>query len=256
MATKVDQSVVVNVPVRTAYNQWTQFEDFPHFMGGISEVRQLDDVTLHWVADIGGVRREWEARILEQIPDEKVAWAATEGATNAGAVYFSPAGEDRTVVRLELEYEPEGVVESVADRAGLVSRRVEADLENFRLFIEDAGYAEGAWRGTVPGASGTPGVVAASASRGDSGGAGVSPKALLFGAVGAAVAVAGVANRLKSRLSVDEVRVIDFKAHGARSTPPAPEGPRPRGQLDRERAHKTVSPGVENPPGAPRSGSA
>ena len=255
MATKVDQSVVVNVPVRTAYNQWTQFEEFPHFMGGISEVRQLDDVNLHWVAEIGGVRREWKARILEQVPDEKVAWAATEGATNAGAVYFSPAGEGGTVVRLELEYEPEGVAESLADRAGLVTRRVEADLEKFKSFIEDAGYAEGAWRGTVPGSVGTPGVVAASASSGDSGHAGVSPKALVFGAVGAAVAIAGVANRLKSRLSVDRVRVIDAKARDAETTS-ASESPRPRGQLDRERAHKTVTPGSENPPGAPRSGSA
>ncbi len=256
MATKVDQSVVVSVPVRTAYNQWTQFEEFPHFMGGISEVRQLDDVTLHWVAEIGGVRREWTARILEQEPDRKVAWAATEGATNAGAVYFSPAGPGQTTVRLELEYEPEGVVESVADRAGLVGRRVEADLDRFKSFIEDAGYAGGAWRGTVPGAAGTPGVVTAGASRGDGGRAGLSPRALVFGAVGAAVAAAGVVAKAKSRLSVDRVRVVDARATQEPTPTPPPTTPRPRGQVDRERAHKTVSPAGENPPGAPRSGSA
>ena len=255
MATKVDQSVVVSVPVQTAYNQWTQFEDFPRFMSGISEVRQIDDVTLHWVAEIGGVRREWEARILEQVPDRKVAWAATEGATNAGAVYFSPAGEGRTNVRLELEYEPEGVVESVADRAGLISRRIDGDLSRFKSFIEDAGHAEGAWRGTVAGRAGSPGVEAAAGSRGDSGRAGVSPRALVFGAVGAAVALAGLFARAKARLSVDEVRIIDAKAD--RAVPDiASTARRPRGEVDRERAHKTVSPGGENPPGAPRSGSA
>jgi uncharacterized protein YndB with AHSA1/START domain len=192
VATKVEKSVVVDVPVETAYNQWTQFEEFPHFMGGISEIRQLDDTTLHWVAQIGGVKREWKATILEQVPNEKVSWAATEGATNAGAVSFAPAGPARTTVRLELEYEPEGVVENVADKAGLVGRRVEADLEKFKSFIEDAGYASGAWRGTVPGAGGTPGADAAAASRGDSGSAGVSGKAVVAG-VAAAAGAAGLA---------------------------------------------------------------
>ena len=99
MATKVEKSVVVNVPVDTAYNQWTQFEDFPRFMGGISEVRQLDDTTLHWVAEIGGVKREWRATILEQVPNEKVAWAATDGATNAGAVAQRRTPPGRSAVR-------------------------------------------------------------------------------------------------------------------------------------------------------------
>ena len=190
MATRVEKSIVVNVPVDTAYNQWTQFEEFPHFMGGISEIRQLDDTRLHWVAEIAGVKREWEAQILEQIPNEKVAWAATEGATNAGAVYFSAAGAGQTNVRLELEYEPEGLVETVGDKIGVVERRVQADLEKFKSFIEDAGYASGAWRGTVPGAVGTPGVEAADSSRGDSGKAGLSGKAVAAG-LGAAAAVAG-----------------------------------------------------------------
>ncbi len=199
MPTKVEKSVVVDVPVETVYNQWTQFEEFPHFMGGISEVRQLDDTTLHWVAEIGGVRREWRATILEQVPNEKIAWAATEGATNAGAVSFSPAGGAQTTVRLELEYEPEGVIENVADKVGVVGRRAEADLEKFKSFIEDEGYETGAWRGTVRGAAGTPGVEAAAASRGDSGAAGVSTGKVIAGAAGVAAAAAGVAAAAKAR---------------------------------------------------------
>jgi hypothetical protein len=161
-------------------------------MSGIEEIRQLDDTTMHWVANIGGVKREWKARIVEQVPNEKVAWAATEGATNAGAVYFASTGAGQTTVRLELEYEPEGVVETAADKIGLVGRRVEGDLNKFKSFIEDAGYASGAWRGTVPGAGGTPGVEAAQGSKGDSGSAGISGKAALAGA-GAVAAAAGVA---------------------------------------------------------------
>ncbi len=198
MATKVEKSIVVDVPVETAYAQWTQFEEFPHFMSGIAEIRQLDDTTLQWVADIAGVRRQWQARILEQVPNEKVSWTATEGATNAGAVYFAPAGPGQTTVRLELEYEPEGVIETVADKVGAVERRVNGDLEKFKSFIEDAGYASGAWRGTVPGPSGTPGVEAAQASRGDSGGAGVSAKTVIAGAAGVAAAAAGAAAAAKA----------------------------------------------------------
>src|SRR3954469_8953773 len=123
MATRVEESIDVDVPVSTAYNQWTQFEDFPHFMDGVSEVRQLGDTTLHWVAEIGGVKREWTATILEQVPDQKGAGAATEGATNAGAVRFAPAGPARTTVTLALEYEPEGLVEQAGDKLGVVGRR-------------------------------------------------------------------------------------------------------------------------------------
>src|SRR5215213_8653194 len=145
MTTKVDRSIQVDVPVTTAYNQWTQFEDFPYFMGGVKEVRQLDDRRLHWVAEIAGVRREWEASILEQ----KIAWAATAGATNAGAVRFEPAGTSSTIVSLTLEYEPEGVVEQVGDKLGIVERQVNSDLERFKALIEDEGYATGAWRGSI-----------------------------------------------------------------------------------------------------------
>ena len=123
MTTKVEKSVVVDVPVSTAYNQWTQFEDFPEFMGAVQQVEQLDDQRLRWVAQIGGVKREWEARILEQRPDEKIAWAATEGATNAGAVFFAPLGTGQSRVTLELEYEPEGLVEKAGDALSIVERR-------------------------------------------------------------------------------------------------------------------------------------
>jgi uncharacterized membrane protein len=131
MTTRVEKSVTVEAPVSVAYNTWTQFEDFPLFMGGVKEVRQLGDSRLHWVAEIAGVKREWDAAILEQVPDEKIAWAATEGATNAGTVQFSPAGPDRTVVTLTLEYEPEGLVEKAGDQLNIVERRAEADMENF-----------------------------------------------------------------------------------------------------------------------------
>jgi hypothetical protein len=192
MTTKVEKSIQVDVPVSTAYNQWTQFEDFPYFMGGVKEVHQHDDQRLHWTAEIAGVRREWEATILEQVPDQKIAWAATEGATNAGAVRFEPVGAGSTLVYLSLEYEPEGVVEQVGDKLGIVERQVTSDLERFKALVESEGYASGAWRGSINEHLdvGTPGAEAAFASRGDSGKAGVSAKTVV---AGAAAAVAGVA---------------------------------------------------------------
>ncbi|GAB3364330.1 SRPBCC family protein [Modestobacter lapidis] len=203
MSTKVERSIEVDVPVRTAYDQWTQFEDFPYFMGGVQEVRQHGDQRLHWVAEIGGVRREWDAAVLEQVPDQKIAWAATSGATNAGAVRFEPIGAGSTLVQLTLEYEPEGVVEQVGDKLGIVERQVTSDLKRFKALVEDQGYASGAWRGSVtPGmAVGTPGVEDAGTSRGDSGKAGVSGKVV---AAGAAAAVAGVAAAVASKKSGEQ----------------------------------------------------
>jgi carbon monoxide dehydrogenase subunit G len=205
MATKVEKSITVDVPVSTAYNQWTQFEEFPQFMSGVQQVEQLEDDRLHWVAEIGGVKREWYALILEQRPDEKVAWAATEGATNAGAVYFSPVGAARTTVTLELEYEPEGAVEKVGDALNVVGRRAEADLEKFKSFIESRGAETGAWRGDLDGGTvGTPGVESAT-SQGDSGKAGVSGKAAAAGVAAAgAVGVAAAAAVSASRGSSEE----------------------------------------------------
>src|SRR6476661_163035 len=160
MSTKVEKRILVNVPVSTAYNQWTQFEEFPHFMGGVKSVTQLSDDRLEWVAEIGGVRRQWEATILEQVPDRKVAWAATEGATNAGAVTFEDVGGGQTSVHLSLEFEPEGLLEKVGDKLNIVENQAEADLDRFKAFIEAEGYATGAWRGSVNegAAVGTPGV--------------------------------------------------------------------------------------------------
>jgi hypothetical protein len=214
MTTKVEKSVQVDVPLSTAYNQWTQFEDFPHFMGGVKEVRQLDDRRLHWVAEIAGVRREWDASILEQVPDVKVAWAATSGATNAGSVRFEPVGADSTLVYLTLEYEPEGVVEKVGDKLGIVERQVRSDLERFKALVEDQGYASGAWRGGInEGIGAQPGVEAAALSEGDSGKAGVSGKAVAAGAAAVAAGAAAAAVAAKSSSSSDvpdeEVVVVE-----------------------------------------------
>jgi uncharacterized protein YndB with AHSA1/START domain len=168
MTTKVEKSVVVEVPVRTAYNQWTQFEEFPRFMGGVEKVTQISNERLEWFAEIGGVRRQWTAQILEQVPDRKVAWAATEGAVNAGAVTFEDLG-GRTSVHLSLEFEPEGVLEKLADTLRIIERQAEADLERFKTFIESQGGETGAWRGSINEGSGvgTPGTDQARAARND-----------------------------------------------------------------------------------------
>ncbi|MEP6851636.1 MAG: SRPBCC family protein [bacterium] len=199
MTTRVEKSVLVNVPVSTAYNQWTQFEDFPQFMNGVTSVSHLSDDRLEWVAEIGGVKRQWEAKILEQVPDQKVAWAATSGATNAGEVRFEDVGGGQTSVHLFLEYEPEGLLEKVGDRLNFVEKQAEGDLERFKSFIESEGHATGAWRGSVNAEShvGTPGVEHADSSRGDDGKAGVSGKAVAAG-VGLAAAAVGVAAAKRS----------------------------------------------------------
>jgi len=170
MSTHVEESVDVNLPVSTVYNQWTQFEEFPQFMSGVTSVTQLSDDRLEWVAEIAGVRRRWQAKVLEQIPERKVAWAATEGATNAGAVTFQDLG-GRTLVHLSLEYEPEGLVEKVGDRLNVVENRAKGDLARFKSFVESEGYATGAWRGSVKtgGTEGAPSVDDADTSRGDPG---------------------------------------------------------------------------------------
>jgi len=145
----IEQSIEVDVPVSTAYNQWTQFEEFPKFMEGVKSVRQLDDQRLHWRAEIAGKDKEWEAEITEQRPDERIAWTSRGGAHNAGVVTFHRLSDTRTKVMLQLDYDPEGVVEKVGDAAGVVSSRVKGDLKRFKEFIESRGRETGAWRGKI-----------------------------------------------------------------------------------------------------------
>jgi uncharacterized membrane protein len=139
----------INVPIRTAYNQWTQFEELPRFMEGVESVKQLDDSTLLWVANVGGERKEWRARITEQVPDHHIAWRGEGGDFTSGVVSFQALGPDKTRVTVRLTYEPKGVTEKIGDMLGLVSRRVQGDLERFKDFIESRGHETGAWRGTV-----------------------------------------------------------------------------------------------------------
>lgn len=147
---KIEKSIDVNVPVRTAYDQWTQFEEFPDFMEGVESVHQLDDRRLHWCAEISGKMVEWDAQIAEQIPDTRIAWRSTSGAPNAGVVSFYRLSDDRCRVTLQIDYEPHGFLETVGDWLGVMSRRVEGDLERFKKFIEQRGVETGAWRGTIP----------------------------------------------------------------------------------------------------------
>jgi uncharacterized membrane protein len=147
--TTIEKSVDVNVPVRTAYDQWTQFEEFPRFMESVESVTQIDDTNLHWVARVGGRRKEWDARITEQSSDQRIAWTSTEGARNAGVVTFHRIDDNRTRVMLQLDAEPEGVIESVGSAVGVLEREVEGDLERFKEFIESRGAETGAWRGEV-----------------------------------------------------------------------------------------------------------
>ncbi len=145
----VEKSIEVQLPVSTVYNQWTQFEEFPQFMGGVESVTQLDDTRLHWVAEIAGVRREWDAEIVEQRPDQRIAWRSIDGTGNGGIVTFQPVGPSVTRVNLQMEFEPEGMAETIGDKLGLVSKQAEGDLERFKSFVEKRGSETGAWRGQV-----------------------------------------------------------------------------------------------------------
>ncbi|SRR6266508_2190652 len=146
----VVESVDVAAPVTAVYNQWTQFEDFPRFMEGVTEVRQLSDTLTHWVVEIGGLHREFDARITEQRPDERVAWTSVDGPKHAGVVTFHRLDETHSRVTAQMEMDPEGFAETVADKTGLLDRRVKGDLKRFREFIESRGGQEtGGWRGEV-----------------------------------------------------------------------------------------------------------
>jgi uncharacterized membrane protein len=145
----VEESVEVEVPVSTAYNQWTQFEEFPSFMDGVEQVKQLDNTHLHWVAEIGGHREEWDAEITEQLPDERIAWRATSGKGNAGVVTFHRLEDQRCKIMLQLDWESEGMVEALGAMLGQDDRKVKGDLERFKELIETRGAESGAWRGEV-----------------------------------------------------------------------------------------------------------
>ncbi|TAK33880.1 MAG: SRPBCC family protein [Chloroflexota bacterium] len=145
----VKKSIEVDVPVSTAYNQWTQFEEFPKFMKGVEEVRQLSDRRLHWRAEFAGVKREWDAEIIEQMPDKRIAWRSTSGPTNNGLVMFESIDGDRCRVTMEVQYDPQGLLENVADKLGFLSRHVETELKDFKEFIESRGKETGAWRGQI-----------------------------------------------------------------------------------------------------------
>ena len=146
---RIEETIEVDVPVRTAYNQWTQFEEFPQFMENVESVTQLDDTHLRWIAEIGGNREEWKAEITHQEPDSHVAWRSTDGKQNAGSVKFEPVGPDRTKIDLTMTWEPEGLVEATADKLGVSDRNVKNDLERFKDLVESRGAESGAWRGEV-----------------------------------------------------------------------------------------------------------
>ena len=148
---RFEESIDVEAPVRVVYDQWTQFEDFPEFMEGVKRVEQLDDKRLRWTANVAGKEKSWEAEIVDQTPDRRVAWKSVEGAENAGAAMFEPIGSDRTRITLTLDAEPEGPVETAGDALGFLRRRVHGDLERFKDRIERQGGDGRGWRGEIHG---------------------------------------------------------------------------------------------------------
>jgi len=145
----IEKSIKVDVPVRQAYNQWTQFEEFPKFMDAVQEVRQITDTLVHWTVEIAGVTREFDTEITEQTPDQRIAWKTIDGPHHAGVVTFHRLDDDTTRVTLQMDYDPHGFLETVGDKAGFVSRQIQGDMENFKTLIENRSVSSGAWRGTV-----------------------------------------------------------------------------------------------------------
>ena len=145
----IEKSIEVECPLRTVYNQWTQFEEFPRFMKGVKKVTQLDDQRLHWEAEVAGKNKEWDARITDQVPDQLIAWQSDGGEYNAGAVHFSAVSPNRTRINFQLMYDPEGIEGNTGDVLGVVSNRVEKNLEGFKEFIENRSQETGSWRGTI-----------------------------------------------------------------------------------------------------------
>ena len=145
----IEKTIEVDAPVTTVYNQWTQFEEFPRFMEGVKQVRQIDDTHLHWKAEIAGKEKQWNAEIVRQVPDQVIAWRSTSGAENTGAVEFGTTESGKTQVTLTLRFEPEGAIEKAGDALGVVLARVQGDLNRFKEFIESRGSETGGWRGEV-----------------------------------------------------------------------------------------------------------
>jgi len=149
MPSSTRESIEVEVPVSAAYNQWTQFEDFPQFMDSVREVQQLDDTHLHWRAEIGGKEEQWDAEITEQIPDKRIAWRSTGGVRNAGVVTFHRISDSRTRIMLQMDYEPRNLGEGIGDAFGAVKLQMKGNLKRFKEMLENRGRETGGWRGSV-----------------------------------------------------------------------------------------------------------
>lgn len=146
----IKESVDVDVPIRVAYDQWTQFESFPEFMEGVESIKQLSSTTNEWTVEVGGATRKFTTEIAEQEPEMRIAWHTVEGDTgHAGVVTFHKLDDDTTRVNLDMDVEPEGFVEQIGDKLGFISRRVKGDMQRFKEFIESRGTETGAWRGRV-----------------------------------------------------------------------------------------------------------
>jgi uncharacterized membrane protein len=145
----LEESIEVEAPVTATYNQWTQFEEFPRFMEGVESVTQLDDKRVHWVAEVAGQRKEWDAEITRQVPDSEIDWVGLGDPANRGRIVFEALDGDTSKVTMMLDYDPEGIVEEVGDALGLVKRRVRGDMERFKEFIEARGHETGGWRGQI-----------------------------------------------------------------------------------------------------------
>jgi uncharacterized membrane protein len=149
MDSSIVETIEVNVPVSTAYNQWTQFEQFPQFMASVHEIRQLDDKHLHWKANVAGEEKEWDVEITEQIPDKRIAWRSTSGVPNGGVATFHKISEDVTRIALQMDYQPEGAIEKIADAFGAVRLETRANLQRFKELLEARGKETGGWRGSI-----------------------------------------------------------------------------------------------------------
>lgn len=145
----IEKSIEVEAPISQVYNQWTQFEDFPRFMEGVERVDQTDDKHLHWVAKVAGRRKEWDAEIVEQVPEDRIAWRSISGAPNSGVVHFRPSDATHTLITLRMNYEPQGAMEHLGTAMGVLSGRVESDLQHFKDFIQNRGTETGSWRGEI-----------------------------------------------------------------------------------------------------------